>query len=446
MTDTVKQYWRIEKVFQTDSNGVITTPTEGLRYGTYTMMEVQAPVGYKVNNNGFSEIEYKILDANNVEHTETHTDSGQLLITLDETHVSCNIIHKDERKNAKVDIFKKDEFGNPLDDAEFKLYYRPNGNPSPVRPVAPSPDSKVKITPKSDNDYVFFMDNRVDSSQLWVNATISSTYDPANRRKYGQVEITNTADQMHYQFYDSDGNLVGSEGNAWEKYGYFETDYTDSSKKYCVVYKAPVPDNAVSVRFFSKGSNIQSTVKFDIVKGAAYKKSVTKDGNDYNVVAWDRSTGNQISNPAAASSTVSFVPSGNKIVVRLNSYYDWDDLHVYFWDANNNDVGQPFPGYSLENYNYYDGKFPPEFQLDIPEGAVNFQFNNGVKPNDTLNQYQTKDGYQILNENKENGGNFYEFTSSSPVASNYDRQRFELQQWNYTGTITDPDHESDYDP
>ena len=92
MTDTVKQYWRIEKVFQTDSNGVITTPTEGLRYGTYTMMEVQAPVGYKVNNNGFSEIEYKILDANNVEHTETHTDSGQFLITLDETHVSCNII------------------------------------------------------------------------------------------------------------------------------------------------------------------------------------------------------------------------------------------------------------------------------------------------------------------------------------------------------------------
>lgn len=152
-----------------------------------------------------------------------------------------------------------------------------------------------------------------------------------------------------------------------------------------------------------------------------------------------------------------YSPDGNAYVYRVierkapddahyKILYSSNDLHVYFWDANNNDVGQPFPGYSLENYNYYDGKFPPEFQLDIPEGAVNFQFNNGVKPNDTLNQYQTKDGYQILNENKENGGNFYEFTSSSPVASNYDRQRFELQQWNYTGTITDPDHESDYDP
>lgn len=84
----------------------------GLMDGRYVFVEVQAPEGYErsyIGETGIGAFEIKGLDNRQAHFT-----------------------HKDVRKNANLDVQKVDENGDPLDGAEFELYYVPDKASEPI--------------------------------------------------------------------------------------------------------------------------------------------------------------------------------------------------------------------------------------------------------------------------------------------------------------------------
>ena len=96
---SIKKYWDIIGAYQTDNSGVLTF-SGNLDFGTYFLMEIQAPIGYELSN----------------------PDSNTFVINESNYSSAHTITHEDDRKLASVQIYKSDEFGNGLNDAEFRLY------------------------------------------------------------------------------------------------------------------------------------------------------------------------------------------------------------------------------------------------------------------------------------------------------------------------------------
>lgn len=140
-SSAVADYWVNVGTRTTKTDGTINAFVNQM-FGTYTFLEVQAPVGYELDNSLSSGLEPK----------ET---SQQLQ--------NAAFVHQDPRKKAKVDILKLDEFDNPLNGAEFELWYRPvRYNPvtnytyeytDPPKINPPDYTESHLITPRTDNDY-----------------------------------------------------------------------------------------------------------------------------------------------------------------------------------------------------------------------------------------------------------------------------------------------------
>ena len=99
--------WKIARRDQTDENGILTF--DNLNFGTYLFYEVQAPVGYEVNNTNLVPISINAGNAGTEAEIFTQTRT-------------------DPRKTAHVKILKTDENGEPLQGAEYELYKVKTGN------------------------------------------------------------------------------------------------------------------------------------------------------------------------------------------------------------------------------------------------------------------------------------------------------------------------------
>ena len=372
-TDDVKKYWRIEKIFQTDSNGKFSTIInengqnggEGLMHGVYTFMEVQAPVGYDINNTEFDSVKYEMSDGNTETHDSTNNNKV-LLIDLDETHVKCYVTQTDPRKDAKVKIYKQDEFNNPLDGAEFELYYDP---------------PKHNSQNLSDFDFIFFTDN-----------------DDYNNHHFDNDNVWGDA---YAQFYDNDNEV----GEIQHLTTYWIND--DGNDR---VYKVKIPDGASQV-VFSNGD--KKTNKITFTPGYGYYKT-NRNGNEYTVNSddWNHAGrfGSVIYYKAQTQETYGdhiYIENTDLIGNNTNQgdKTHWDDLHVCFYDNNDVIVGQQPIGYCVSEPETINNQ--SWFVFDIPIGAKKFTVNNGNrrtngdydKKIDTKTAITPNAGYQITENN-----------------------------------------------
>ena len=105
-------YWEMVGSYTTDTTGMI--HIKGYMFGTYVFYEVKPPVGYERDYNYAAEAVTSdaeflgpvTFDDDNAEHDQ----------------VVYNLTHYEPRRDAKVNILKTNEDGDPLRGAEFKLF------------------------------------------------------------------------------------------------------------------------------------------------------------------------------------------------------------------------------------------------------------------------------------------------------------------------------------
>lgn len=153
--NNVNQFWYKANQGTTDSNGEI-GPLDAVIFNTYAFLEVQAPIGYAIDNSTVT-----IVEVN------------------EEAHL-YEVTHEDPRKDAKVKVFKQDEFENPLNGAIFQLFYQPDdtdtapvklaeivtgddGLPNMITWLKPAPKEEVEYNPENPETY---QANTVDTEYL----------------------------------------------------------------------------------------------------------------------------------------------------------------------------------------------------------------------------------------------------------------------------------------
>lgn len=411
----IDKYWTYVSTHKTDVNGEITV--SNLPYGTYYFFEIQPAIGYDCDYEGI---------------LPTYLTASQNNTTVNINYANSASSHLEPRRTASAKVYKSDENGDPLNGAVFELYFRNNPLTLP----------SGLVTPRSDHDYIYFIDTALngDAEKRWVKGTIDNTAPFKNRFKK-TFETSN----IYAYFYDENGTPV--DGNwpgtlMWERY--VDVNGLD------VVYKVEPPANAKYVIFNdgrSNGGNKTPEIEFDLGRG--YKKGNSTDTWDqahllYNYSTWYLSTNNNLtSSGGTITPTLSYVKSDNNLVITLDSDYDWDDLHIEFFDKNDQNIGQPFPGYLMENYGKSDGvdivnnsnKFAYlQFDIIIPEGAKKFSINNGAREDGTVKNYYTDKIALAENHTKVNDGNFWHFQTKEPDSNN----KFILETWDANGYNTVP--------
>lgn len=378
--------------YQTTVNGTI--QANDLTFGTYVFYEVQAPVGYNIDRT----LEPVTINAQTIAAdfpsvSPPYSFTSVYKLTEDTTDAADarDTVHIDPQKDAHVQVQKTDEFGNALNEAEFELYYDPE-----IEPL---------VTSKSDNDYIFFTDVK---ENRWITGTIETS--SPNKGRFN-IDDENAFVYACYTLSDNSTSIVKMD----ERY---VVHFNSGDQDYDVIHKIQPPDNAVSV-FFMNAETLESctnrTVEMPLKKGYGYKRSdntTTSIGgkSTYGLTEWKLTTNDLLDDGVTVSSTVEFKPTNNKVVICLDSGYDWDDLHICFFDSSDNPVGQTFPGYMLENYSGIRIQSGVFYELTIPEGASKFSLNNGAKENGDMKYYITNKYSILTSADYQNGGNYYHFT------------------------------------
>ena len=393
LTDGIRKFWNtssdlngshIPYIYTTDENGMI-GPITSIMNGTYIFLEAKAPEGYELS---YSD-PFEISDTEKVVRVE----------------------HFDLRKSGNVDVLKVNEYDDPLDGAEFELYYKgkaakPNYqiNSKVVAPTPPAteytvgnfdtlptntytpeptytysytysaltpPENTVSnwILPRTDNDYIYFKDSKPLRGYSINTAYGSNQNDSNYKMTLGDLFIWN--DGIIAQFYDSSHQLMKDDKNpsgqigVWERFVNYDND---SNRTQDIVWKVQPPDGAKYVEF-SRGwdKNEETTGKFEFTKGMMYYSSDRSDNwieanntnpNGEPIGRKDDKTANQ--------SGIAYEPTANKLVFRRNSKYCWDNLHVEFFrdvetgetadyivgDHGYKIIGEQFPGYLMEPYGH----------------------------------------------------------------------------------------------
>lgn len=356
----VNSFWRKEGVYQTDSSGNITC--SGLNHGTYTFLEVQAPVGYEVTNSGF--------DVTYTPDDPSKPSTGVILLSVNSSNISCASTHKDPRRDARLKIFKQDEFKNPLNGAEFDLYYVPN------RYEGMSTHTTDNM--ESDFDYIFFTDNG-----FYDDPKYSGDEYNEDGSSWGSGAWSYGGGHVYAYFFDDTNHDVPSD-KPWpgvELTEYWINDQREGQR----VYKVKPPAGAKYVVFNNNDGKQTKDIQF--VLGHGYYKT-GKDSGDSNKYTVNSSSGEyewyyaKEGDPSSAIENTQQYDTYSEFIcikadpcIGLNQH--WDDLHIYFTDKDGNVVGQPKNGYGLlspvtiEGVSYY--------KFEIPDGATKFTINNGSK-------------------------------------------------------------------
>lgn len=399
--------WTQAGPHQTDGSGKI--EVTGLEHGTYFFYEIQAPVGYEIDNSA--------------------TDSKFFTIAPGTHGAKLTADYTDPRKEANVKVLKTDEYGNGLSDAVFELWYRPPGYAADTVPEKPAETEPASITPRTDHGYIYFTDVNYNNEGVWVQGTVNE-----NTGRFVKQNDSNTAkDWIVAEFSKS------SDSSAKE-IRYLDQRYVNEYKQ--VVYKVEPPSaeyNRVTFyQLYQRRSNESDpwgetkgkhTVQVDVSVGQGYYIN-NNIGDDYTLGTWMLET----NDGPPSSSAVPYVSSEHKLVVTLDSDLiqtdqarDWDDLHVMFFDENYDTIGQSAPGYILDWFtsSINDGK--ARFQIMIPKGAAYFQLNNGTKIDGCINKYQT-----AITPISHTDDNYYKFVD--PNTS--DHLNFQLVKWDDIPVIT----------
>ncbi len=394
-TASVQRYWDKVDYSKTKADGTLDSYVD-LIFGTYTFMEVQAPVGYEIDNT----LEPQVIDS---------------------SHFTAVFVHQDPRKDPKVKIYKQDEFGNPLNGAEFELWYRPTETQtattytyeyqtSDITP--PNRNETQVITPRTDNDYIFFKDNQTSENSIWKSVTIDGI---------GELQY-NDGITLKARFYDAADHVIGTY-NIWERFVHYE----DSK----VIWKIQPPDGATQVQIlFNDGTyDKKCTEKFTFRKGEAYYKSGKGPYNDN--YDWETPVGRWNWSTTIGTPAESYEPTANKVVFKLNHSRCWDNVHIMFFDSQDNVIGQPFPGYLMEPYGYAGSDYKLGgklcYELTIPQGATHFQINNGIGTGYNGSEhgwyYTAKTALDLTSSDKKNYNNYWKFDSDHA-------------DWYHDGTLT----------
>jgi len=356
-----------------------TGPITGLMDGRYIFVEVQAPEGYErsyITENGIGAFEIK----------------GQAR--------QYRFTHKDKRKNANLDIYKVDEHGDPLDGAEFDLYYVPDkaSKPttysisSPVTSPSPSPsvtiqgdpqtvpdpaegtstttvtysykpqenvptsEPKTWILPRTDNDYIFFEDVNCYSENKWFwkdGTFVNTTWPNSRTLTKGDLDNEPTTDIVA-EFYDNSGKAIGKY-KVWERFVYYNNSngpvYENSTgRTQNIIWKIQPPDGAKMVRFIlGWGTWHNYTDKFEFTKGKLYRRNGNGSSGHIEVATWDDLGANAATLPAttsyprtAGNSGVAYEALPQKIIFRRNHEYCWDNIHIEFFKNNGTDANPSY--------------------------------------------------------------------------------------------------------
>ena len=393
----------------------------GLMDGRYTFIEVQAPEGYQ----------------------RSYCDP--FAFTIEGENRTYHVEHQDVRKNASLDIYKENEYGDPLEGAEFELYYQPDtaavpptysiNSPvtSPVPTISltpysieiptaaldetqttsvqtayippetvPNNEPESWVLPRTDNDYIFLEDVQM-GYWFWKGGTIINESYDANGRKLTKGDLDNESSTIMARFYDKNGNSMG-EFEVWERFVHYDPNgktynndgnETGTAATSYIIWKIQPPDGAKKVKFYRAGNEDgNSTDVFEFTKGKLYRRG-RNTGNSGHVELSTWSTN------GANKSDIAYEPMAQKIIFRRNHVYCWDNIHIeFFEDADGYiPVGASFPGYMMEPYAYaqsnYRINFPDSvehdgdlcYEIAIPKGAKYFRINNGTNTTHSSGKY-----------------------------------------------------------
>ena len=377
-TEAVALYWRKIGEYQTDDTGKIKIPANTLSFNTYTFLEVQAPVGYDRSYDGFT-----VKNANNAE-------SDSMTFTISSSNYKCEIVHSDPRRDAKVKIYKQDEFENPLNGATFDLYYVPDRYEG---------QTTHRSSEDSDFNYIFFTDNM--------------HYDPDGEGEQPATLPSESAWGTVYAYFFNDSGAVNGAFPGTEQTSYWINDDGDK------VYKVIPPDEATGV-VFNNNNNGKKTedIKFTLGNGY-YKVSKNQTGDIYYVnyngsvsadteKAWlhaQKVNGVTVTNNQYDTyGECVYIKNDTTMIGEGN---DWDDLHIYFMNDDNQIVAQNAPGYSPSHAEEITGI--STYKVEIPVGATKFVLNNGNKGgfharNTVAVPIEPNAGYSITNDKE--GSNY----------------------------------------
>ena len=429
----VWNYWdqiHSDTVGQTGDDGkIFLHPVE---FGTYFFMEIQSTDGYRVD----------------------YTDPDLMVTVNHETIAAANaaagntgvytfpftLQHEEPRKTASLQVFKADEFDNPLNGGKFTLYYQPDASHS----EPPDYEHADSITPRTDHDYIFFKDNNVGNasgnSGQWIHED--------NGNGVGYPDANGTMNVGGYRlfarFFDAQDRQVDAGGivrsttpdtqydiNMWEK---------SASEEGNPVFKVQPPAGAVKVQFYlAWSSDLAScftachTQVTDFQLGMGFTKASAS--NNTALQNWVIATNTNTQGGFPADPSVPYTPTVRKVVVTRNFNRDWDDLHIVWYrqtDTNTYEVvGQDEPGYLMEPHGTGKNSLNQDiYELTIPEGATHFKLNNGYNPNGNTAgnhtcRYETN--YTALQSNSAlmNNGNYFYFAN----ADSNDYLNLELTTW-----------------
>ncbi len=222
------------------------------------------------------------------------------------------------------------------------IYPKYTEAPSPTEPVTPaaytSGDYEIDLLADTDASYIYFTDSRWDSI-YW-------------------------GDNTYAYFFDDSENTVGP---AWPGMAMTKAK-ADSSGN--MRYKIKPPAGATKVIFNNNNISQQSATK-TFKLGCGYSKGTyqgelnhkkTFEVNEYTVAT----NGGEIEGTVYESE-----------YIHITNNMGWDNLHIWFIDAEGHDSGAGAPGFYLE-YEGQNAEGKDVYKIQPPVGAVKFIVGDGT--------------------------------------------------------------------
>ena len=356
----------------------------------------------------------------------------------------------------------------------------------------PSVTEKTWIQPRTDNDYIYFRDfntgtigsndtqafknsqnmpsgvTSIDDKRYWLNTNL----------KYNEQGQKQEIDYTHNYWFAAQFTKDGSDFKQYAIWERFVDAYSFNNQTInTVVWKIQPPDGYNKVRFclYDGDICIRTTQEVIFQLGKVYTRTDKGNGttqhgkqcyfdapiNDVQnwstyYTTYNSSEQTGVKDKRLASTTDMYQadryePTEDKIVFHCNSDKVWHNIHIEFFDASNNPIGQKAPGYMMEPYARAGSDYRINgyltYELTIPKDAKKFRVNNGVDTT-VISSYNYHSGMINLNTTgtAKNKGNYFKLTSSN-VAANTD---LAMEHWSNnrdTSETYSPNNEieSDYD-
>ena len=355
----------------------------------------------------------------------------------------------------------------------------------------PSVTEKTWIQPRTDNDYIYFRDfntgtigsndtqafknsqnmpsgvTSIDDKRYWLNTNL----------KYNEQGQKQEIDYTHNYWFAAQFTKDGSDFKQYAIWERFVDAYSFNNQTInTVVWKIQPPDGYNKVRFclYDGDICIRTTQEVIFQLGKVYTRTDKGNGttqhgkqcyfdapiNDVQnwstyYTTYNSSEQTGVKDKRLASTTDMYQadryePTEDKIVFHCNSDKVWHNIHIEFFDASNNPIGQKAPGYMMEPYARAGSDYRINgyltYELTIPKDAKKFRVNNGVSSGGY--NYRSSITY-LRTTNGKNSGNYFKIAGGNPATVTSDSE-LTMEYWSNnrdTSETYSPNNEieSDYD-